>query len=580
MTFAQPVSGSSARPEPRKPTPEQQIDAALVRLAEHARPFARLPIGEKINLLRACSERLFDVAPEIARAGCLAKRLDFRAPAAGDEWLSGPFAILRTLRLLIAALDQVAKHGAPQRALSLRERSNGQLAATVLPHDVYDKLLFGGFRCEAYLGPGLGAADVPKHQASFYRQSAPEGRVALVLGAGNVAAIPAMDVLYEMFVEGKVCLLKMNPVNDYLGSLFERAFADLIERGFLAIVYGGAEVGSYACQHRLVEEVHITGSAETHDHIVWGPPGPERERRKREGDPLLKKPITSELGNVSPVLIVPGPYSERQLATMARNIAGMVTLNASFNCNAAKLLVTPAGWAGRDALLDALRRTLRAVPPRFAYYPGAAERYRAFTQGVPRLEEFGTAKAGELPWALVTDLEPAANPMHFREESFCAVLGETRIGGDDPGEFLQRAVDFVNDEVWGTLNATLFVHPSHERDPVLGPLVEGAIERLRYGAVAVNHWPAMIFAAAGPPWGAFPGATLADVQSGIGFVHNCSMFERLEKAVLRGPLEAFPKPAWFPDNRTVHHTARKLVSFERRPSFANVGSVAFSAVRG
>src|SRR5205085_291310 len=94
-------------------------------------------------------------------------------------------------------------------------------------------------------------------------------------------------------------------------------------------------------------EVHITGSDRTHDFMVWGPPGPEREARKKRNDPVLKKTITSELGNISPVIVVPGPYSEAELGYQGANVAGMVINNASFNCNSAKLLVTQKSWDKR-----------------------------------------------------------------------------------------------------------------------------------------------------------------------------------------------------------------------------------------
>ncbi len=46
-----------------------------------------------------------------------------------------------------------------------------------------------------------------------------------MLGAGNVASIPPMDALYKMFVDGNVCLVKLNPVNEYLGPFYEEALA-------------------------------------------------------------------------------------------------------------------------------------------------------------------------------------------------------------------------------------------------------------------------------------------------------------------------------------------------------------------
>ena len=36
----------------------------------------------------------------------------------------------------------------------------------------------------------------------------------------------------------------MNPVNDYLGPIFEEVFDDLVRRGFVRFAYGGAGVGS------------------------------------------------------------------------------------------------------------------------------------------------------------------------------------------------------------------------------------------------------------------------------------------------------------------------------------------------
>ena len=66
---------------------------------------------------------------------------------------------------------------------------------------------------------------------------------------------------------------------------------------------------------------------------------------------MLKKPISSELGNVSPVVIVPADYDDDQLAFVAANVATQITNNASFNCNAAKMLVTSRAWPQRDAFL-------------------------------------------------------------------------------------------------------------------------------------------------------------------------------------------------------------------------------------
>jgi Aldehyde dehydrogenase family len=588
MVANQETLGPSVGPIPDRsfdahaPTAERELDGHVARLRDHANEFARLPIPNKIALIEDCIRGTRDVASDWVSAACRAKGIPLTAPVAGEEWVAGPALTLRNMRLLVRTLREIMAHGAPVlRDKQLRDLANGAVAVRVTPLDAFDSALYGGISAETWLQPGIRRGDVGGHQASFYKKRDPEGRVSLVLGAGNVSSIPPMDILYKMFVDGSVVLLKMNPVNEYLGPMFERALRPLIERGYLAIVYGGAEVGSYLCYHPSVGDVHITGSDRTHDLIVWGPPGPEREDRKRRNDPLLKKPITSELGNVSPVLVVPGPYTDAELASMAENTAGMITNNASFNCNAAKLLVLPKGWSLRDSFLAKLSAVLAAVPPRKAYYPGALSRFQQLTAGHADVRKFGTAGEHALPWTLVLGLDAANDEeKNFSTEPFCSILSEVSIGGTDPEEFLNAAVPFANDRVWGTLNAMLFVHPKVEASPAAKAAIEGAIRDLRFGTVALNAWPALGYALVSTAWGGHPSATLANVQSGLGWVHNTVMLEDIEKSVVRAPLKPMPKQVYFPTHKTLDQVGRRLVDFESAPSWLKVPGLAVAALGG
>ena len=74
-----------------------------------------------------------------------------------------------------------------------------------------------------------------------------------MLGAGNVAGIPFNDALSKLFVDQCVVLLKMSPVNEYLGPLIETAFSQLIAEGFFRLVYGGADEGAYLTKHPGVD---------------------------------------------------------------------------------------------------------------------------------------------------------------------------------------------------------------------------------------------------------------------------------------------------------------------------------------
>jgi acyl-CoA reductase-like NAD-dependent aldehyde dehydrogenase len=559
-------------------TDPRRLDEAIARLRDGAPIWARASLPERVALARSMARGTARTAERAVAAACTAKGIAPGSPLAGEEWLSGPYVVLRQLRFVIRSLQALKRHGnTPVGATG--ETDDGRLTVGVFPASPTDRALFLGVHAEVHFEEGVGERELHETRARFHKAPDHDGQVCLVLGAGNINAIPPADVITKLFNEGKVCVLKMNPVNAYLGPILEEAFAEAIARGFLAIVYGGAEEGWHLAHHPGVDEVHITGSDHTHDRIVWGPPGPERAARMARGDPLLRKEITSELGNITPVLVVPGPWDARTFAAQAESIAGMVTHNASYNCIAGKMLVTARGWRQRDELLAAIERFVALVPPRRAWYPGSASSYHRLLDGRAGVRRVGEARPDELPWALVPGLEPDADDVAFRQEPFCAVLWETSVGSADPIEYLDAAVRLANETLWGTLSAHIVVHPRTASDPAVRPALERAIRALRYGSVSVNCWAGYGFAFGTTPWGAYPGATLTDIQSGRGFVHNALMLERVEKCVVRHPAVTFPKPPYFPSHRTARALGRGLTRLESRGLTALPGVVA-AGIRG
>jgi acyl-CoA reductase-like NAD-dependent aldehyde dehydrogenase len=558
----------------------REVEAAALQARESAQGFARAPLTRKIAALREVRARLGQYGHELARLGCEAKGIRGRPGAFAEELMAGAVIIQRYVRLLTESLLQIRERGAPVIADErVRRLASGEVSVQVMPHSPADRLLFMPYAINVRLSADVDAADVQSSQASFYRARAPEGSVAAVLGAGNVASIPALDLLHECFVAGRACVLKMSPVNAYLGPAFEHIFAPIAELGGLCIVYGGAEAGKALLGSPHVDHVHMTGSIETHDAIVWGPPGPERAERLRAGRPLLEKSITSELGNISPVLIVPGPYTERELDDVAESIAGMLFNNASFNCNAAKLLVLPVHLAA--VVTSRLEQLFTAQAPRAAYYPGALARYAALTGTAAGGQLWkAPAGAGQLPWTLLTGLTPESDAESFQLEPFCPLLSVVEIDESEPDAYLHRAVRFLNDKVWGTLNAMLFVPSGLEGDASVEAAVNRAVDELRYGTVAVNYWPAIGYGTGTPPWGGHPSATLQDAQSGLGFVHNALMLEHIQKVVLRGPLRSFPKQFYYPSYRQLEPVARGLFAFESTGNLLPLLRTGFSGARG
>lgn len=556
---------------------KSELDTDLLALEAGRKRLADASPVELAELAEAALAGTVRVASRWVDAACRAKGIDQASPIRAEELSAGPLATARYLRLIAASLRDVENHGAPRLPGSPQQRPDGQLTVPVFPaRGLFDPLVFLRFRAELWMQEHVTRENLQNRAAAPFPADVDEIKTALILGAGNVSSIPATDAFTKIFQQRRVVLLKMHPVNEYLGPIFEDAYRPLFEAGLLRLVYGGAEAGAAAIARKQVDEVHITGSIHTHDAIVWGPEGPERDRRKRENDPLLKKPITSELGNVSPWMIVPGQYSSRELDFQAENVAASITNNASFNCVATKVIVTWKKWPQRQEFLDRLQRILDKVPRRKAYYPGAEERFRRFTN----LSEGGSSgrdhaageldESGTLPWTLIRDVDPDESPLFFNEESFVCVCVETGLDADTENEFLERAVEFVNERLWGTLCAAITIPPGFRSRPGGEAVFQRALENLRYGSVAVNHWPGVMYALMTPPWGGYPGSSLADAQSGIGSVHNTYMLDGVEKAVLYGPLTMSLKPFWFPTHRDPEPLGWRLLELYEKPNVWNL----------
>lgn len=246
-----------------------ELDTALADLTAKKDTWARLPVDERIVLLKEMKECLLGVAEAWATASALHKQIPVGSPLTGEEWLSGPYAVMCGINALIDTLSKLDGKAYIKRAKT-RTLPNGQLAVRVLPVSFKDELALPDIKAEVWMQPGVTADNLADHVASAYDipPHQREGRLALVLGAGNITAITPLDVLHKLISEHQVVILKMNPINDDLVDIFKTAMAPLIDRGFLRIVCGGSDLGAYLCEHPSVDEIHITGSAATHDAIV------------------------------------------------------------------------------------------------------------------------------------------------------------------------------------------------------------------------------------------------------------------------------------------------------------------------
>jgi acyl-CoA reductase-like NAD-dependent aldehyde dehydrogenase len=546
------------------------VDTLLARLVERQVAWRALAPRDRAVVLRRCADAIVSLAPDWARAGCAAKGIDSGSVLAGEEWFAGPMTAVRGIRLMAETLERLPDHV----PVPIATGADGRQVATVFPRGTFDRMLYLGMKGDIWIQPGR-----PATRARVYRgEGTADAGCTLVLGAGNVSSIGPLDALTMLVVENRVTLLKLNPVNEYLDPIFAKAFAPLIDAGFMGVVRGGADVGAELCHHPLVDRVHLTGSRRTFDAIVWGSSEDERARRRQAHDPLMTKPVTAELGCVTPILVVPGPWSDDDLEFHARHIAGMVANNASFNCVAGKVLVLPDRWPLCDAFLARVSAALGRTPGRRAYYPGAFDRYGEFLRRYPGARKLGPSGEGVVPWTLIPDVPAVRGEYALSTEAFCGVLATVRIDAAEPDEFLAKAVPFANDAVDGTLSCVLLVHPQTRRSHAAS--FDAAVSALRYGGIGINVWSGVLFAIGVTSWGAYPGHTPEDVGSGIGVVHNSLMFDYPEKSVIKAPFRGWPTPIWFADHRNLAEVGRQMTAFEGRPSWGKLPAILSAALRG
>jgi hypothetical protein len=546
------------------------------------RAWAALPLSGRIQLLVELQASVAQHAEAWVETAASIKQLPSGSPLRGEEWITGPYPVISSAAALRDSLMALERGGSPVDGYPIRQAPGGRVAVRVLPHSLFDRLLFNGFETDVWMPPGVDAATVRERAGLAQREPSRTHGIAVVLGAGNITSIGPLDSIYQLFADSRVSVLKLNPVTDPLLPVFERALAPLVEPGYLQLVTGGVEEGGRLINDPRVSAVHMTGSASTHDAIVFGV-GEEGAANKAAGRAILDQPVTSELGGVSPTIVLPGKWSDADLRFQAEHVATQKLHNSGFNCVASQVLILSSDWDQKDDFLAALRAAFRNAPARPAYYPGCETRVSGARSAYPGAEEIGSR-------LLITGLDlQRGEEAALQQEFFAPVLGIAELPGQGAA-FLRAAVDAANEKLSGTLGANLIAHPSTLSQ--LGSELDQAVAQMRYGTVAINAWTGVGYLTARASWGAFPGHTPTDIQSGVGVVHNALLLEDPERSVVRGPfrpaprsvingeLALSPKPPWFVTNRTAATTGRRLVEFTANPGWSRLPRIFASALRG
>jgi len=561
------------------------LDQSVAALESSKSSWLDMGIEDQIAMLGDLRTKTAANARRWVEAAAKAKGLSLDSPIVGEEWLAGPYGMIDAINALETTMKRLSAGSDVLDGFRVSTSAGGQVLVDVLPASASDRILFSGSSAQVWMEPDVTVDTLSDTIATLYRDPPDHGSVCLILGAGNVASIPPLDAIYKLYNERQVVLLKMNPVNEYLGEIFEEIFGEFIAAGFMRFVYGAGDVGAYLTSHPGIETIHITGSDRTYNIIRYGT-GDEGEANRVADVPVNSRPISAELGGVSPTIVVPGDWSRADLAFQADHIVTQKMNNSGFNCVAAQVLILPESWDLTDAFIDEIRSQLRDLPERDAYYPGVQDRCDAVIKGSGTVEVFGASEQR----ILVTGIDPSVtDDPAFTTEYFAPALAVVTLPSPSVDEYCSGATDFANGVLAGTLGANVIVHPRTEK--AHGGVGE-MIANLRYGGIGVNTWSASVYLLARCPWGAFPGNSPSDIGSGAGAVHNALMFSRAQKAVARGPFapshrtfgkgefHLAPKPVFFVSNAQMHKVGEYLVDYAVSGSTTDMLKVVGAAMRG
>ena len=214
--------GSAKFPELQQEFPHTskgKMDEALKILRSNEKKWIENSPEERIVFLDEINRDLLRISDRWIDASLRAKGISPHSTCEGEEWIVLAIAF-RTVRLLRSSLQNIKK----ENKLQYSDKKNGQVVVKVFPQNWIDRLLFKGISGEVWMKPGLTQEMIAANRAKSYKSKNGSGSVCLVLAAGNVAVLAVMDSLNKLFVKNQTVLLKTNPVNAYLGPLYEECF--------------------------------------------------------------------------------------------------------------------------------------------------------------------------------------------------------------------------------------------------------------------------------------------------------------------------------------------------------------------
>jgi len=488
-----------------------------------------------------------------------------KTPAEGEEWLGGPFASVLATQYYIKSLinDDDLVEG---------NFNNSENSYKVFPNNFIERITFPFINAKVYFNKSMSFEDINKFRG-FSKRYDIEHSITLVLGAGNFSSIPYLDVLYHLITRRSVILLKLNPVNEYLKPVFEKVFKNFIERGYIIVTNGNINESKYMATHPGINHIHLTGSDKTYEDIVYGRELTGNERSIKTLSKINPKPITSELGNVTPIIIHPGKWSTSDIKYQARKIVTGKLNNNGFNCIAAQVVVLPDGWGHTETLIKYVKYYMNKSKDRKAYYPDSIERLTKLEKD----KSYERVNSLSCTTPHLTREIKAYNKYEL-DEVWSSTIYFRKIAYSNAEDYVKKSIDYCNNELWGNLGVSVII--KNHNNKFNKHITNSYIENLKYGTIAINEWAAIGYIIPQLPWGGFPGNKDNDIQSGQSVVHNSMLFESPLKGIVETKfrISRLIDPPWFITNRKSRRLFMNLTYFQINNTKINLIKLIFSAL--
>ena len=541
------------------------IDRNISKLRVNSSEFLNLDNSNIITMLEQTIENIKTISYYWATLASEKKGI-LNKSKEGEEWIGGPFASIYAIQYFIETISKKSE-------LDRTKYDDIKKSYQVFPTKNIEKLLFPFLEGEIRFGKNLNFEQINEFRGFANRFKNNKPRITLILGAGNVSSIPVLDALFHMIAYKSVIYLKLNPVNDYLLPIFSQIFEPFISRGFMIISQGDMEASKYLTNHDGFHHTHLTGSNFTYENIVYGRTLNEKERLLKALTKVNKKPITTELGNVTPIIVHPGNWSRSEIRHQAKKIVTAKLNNSGFNCIAAQVIVLPQGWKYTQKLKDQIIFYLKKMGDTTSYYPGATENLNNLkdTNNYEQINDISCST----PF-LITDLD--LEKEYANKEVWSTALYFKEIHYASYEEYCKSAINYVNNELWGNLGVTVLL--KNHKKKTNKKILDTYVENLKYGTVAINEWSALGFVIPTLPWGGYPGNKDNDIQSGQGYVHNSLLFESPQKGIVYSKFRLSPliDPPWFVTNKRSHRIFKNLTYYQATKSKLNLIKLIFSTV--